>query len=359
MRLDGVHIAGVGVCLPGVMDTREAAGRGVPGAAEAVESGWTGVAVAGERPAPEMAAEAAQQALARSAHGPADIAVLMYASILPHGPEGWPPQTYVQRRVVGGTIPAVEIRQQCNGMLGGVELAACFLTAHDRLAALVTGADNFGTPMFDRWRYAAAAGTNRTSITGDAGAALVLSRKGGFARLCAVGSMSVPWLEDLFRSGIPLFPPEPTLGRIPDVGARFADYRRRDPAAFAAAKDALSRARAELARRTLDEAGVTADQITRVTHVFAGARPYVEGVLTPLGIDASRGMLEFGRRLGHLGTCDPVVALDHLVATGGVVPGDHVLMLSNGGASLACAVVEITGRPAWLTAPPRTAGAAR
>jgi hypothetical protein len=74
-------------------------------------------------------------------------------------------------------------------------------------------------------------------------------------------------------------------------------------------------------------------------------------------------MLEFGRRLGHLGTCDPVVALDHLTSTGGVGPGDHVLMLSNGAASLACAVVEIVEPPAWLTTrsgdAPRPAAAAR
>ncbi|MEO3814489.1 3-oxoacyl-[acyl-carrier-protein] synthase III C-terminal domain-containing protein [Sphaerisporangium sp. B11E5] len=350
MRLDGMYIAGVGVCLPRVLDTREAARRGVPGAAEAADSGWTGVAVAGERPAPEMAAEAAQTALARSGHRSADVAVVMYACILPHGPEGWPPHTYVQRRVVGGTVPSMEIRQQCSGMLGGMEFAACFLSARDRTAALVTGADNFGPPMFDRWRYAAGAGTNRASISGDAGAAVLLSRRGGFARLRAAGSMTVPWLEELFRSGIPLFPPEPALGRPPDVGARFADYRRREPAAFDAAKEALSRARTELARRTLAEAEVPASRVTRVAHVFTGARPYVESVLGPLGIDPARGMLDFGRRLGHLGTCDPVVALDHLVTTGAAGPGDHVLMLSNGAATLACAVAEIVEPPAWLEA---------
>ncbi len=347
MRLDDMFIAGTGVYLPGLVSAEEGVRRGWYGAAEAAESGWTSAAVAGDLPAPDMAVRAARTALARSAHDPDDIAVLMHASSLHQGPDLWPPASYIQRRTIGGEAPAVEIRQSCNGMLGGIELSCCVLAATGRPAALVTGADNLGTELFDRWRYLAGAGTNRLSIAGDAGAAVVVSRRPGFARLRAINSMSVPALEELYRSGVALFPPEATLGRPANIGARLAHYRRREPDAFEAAKDAMAQARTTLGKRTLTEAGLEPGQVTRAAHVFSGGRRYIESVLAPLGIDASRGMLEFGRRLGHLSSCDQVVALDHLVTTGQVGPGDHVLMLSNGGASLACAVVEIVEPPSW------------
>src|SRR5438034_893607 len=248
MRLDDMFIAGTGVYLPGLVSAEEGVRRGWYGAAEAAESGWTSAAVAGDLPAPDMAVRAARTALARSAHDPDDIAVLMHASSLHQGPDLWPSASYIQRRTIGGEA---------------------------------------------------------------------------------------------------LFPPEATLGRPANIGARLAHYRRRDPDAFEAAKDAMAQARTTLGKRTLTEAGLEPGQVTRAAHVFSGGRRYIESVLAPLGIDASRGMLEFGRRLGHLSSCDQVVALDHLVTTGQVGPGDHVLMLSNGGASLACAVVEIVEPPSW------------
>jgi 3-oxoacyl-[acyl-carrier-protein] synthase-3 len=39
-------------------------------------------------------------------------------------------------------------------MMATIELAACWLLgAPDRTAALLTGADNVGTPNFDRWSF--------------------------------------------------------------------------------------------------------------------------------------------------------------------------------------------------------------
>ncbi|WP_285733311.1 ketoacyl-ACP synthase III family protein [Kitasatospora phosalacinea] len=337
----------MGTHLPPVVSAEEAVARGWYDAGTAERSGWTGAAVAGELSAPEMAVLAATAALERSGHPPDDVAVLLHASTMAQGPEAWPPQSYVQRRTVGGDAPALEVRQACNGMLAGMELAARWLTADARPAALVTGADNFGLPLIDRWRYAEGAGTDRLSVLGDAGAAVVLSRRGGFARLLAVGTLSVPALEEMYRGGLPLFPPEQSLGRPVRIGERLRRYRETDPASSAAARRSLDAARLALGTRTLAEAGVTADRVTRATHVFSGGAAYLESVLGPLGIDASRGLLEFGRTVGHLATCDHVVGLEHLVLTGAVGPGDHVLMMSNGGASLACAVVELVARPTW------------
>jgi 3-oxoacyl-[acyl-carrier-protein] synthase-3 len=325
MKFDDVLIAGVGAHIP------PAEPAGMPG--------WTGVAVAGDVSAPDLAVQAAKQAIAQAMHEDSEFAVLIHAGSSHQGPDFWPAHSYIQRHTIGGDAPAMEIRQSCNGMLAAIELAGSFLVAQNATAALVTAADNFGHPLVDRRDYASGAATNRPSILGDGATAVVLSRREGFARLRAVRSTSVPWLEEMYRSGIPLFPPCATVGRTVHIGDRIAHYSRTKD--FTAAKLALRDARTDLAKATLAEAGVDAGQITRVTHVFSGGEPYIHSILAPLGIDTSRGMLEFGRSVGHLGPNDHVAALDHLLTTGSLAPGDHVLMLSNGGGSLTAVVIEM------------------
>lgn len=353
MRTPDIHIDGLGAYLPERIDTRANA---APGCDEDVYrlGGWTGATVAGDLPAPEMAARAGIQALERSSAGPADIGYLLYCGVSHQGPDLWTPPQYVQRRTIGGRVPAVEIRQTCNGMLAALELAAFQLAgAATGRAVLIAGADNWGHPMIDRWRYASAAlRSSRPSILGDGGAAAVLVRGGGFARLLAVGSASLPELEEMYRAGRPVFPPDCTVGRSADLDSRFKHYEKTGELTVADAMALLNRARTDVARQVLDEAGVTPDQVTRVTHVFTGVAGYLQLILRPLGIDPARGMLELGRGIGHMGVGDQLVGLNHLVETGQVGPGDHVLMMSNGaGAAVAAAVVAIDSAPAWGVAP--------
>ncbi|MEV4113793.1 3-oxoacyl-[acyl-carrier-protein] synthase III C-terminal domain-containing protein [Nonomuraea sp. NPDC049695] len=55
--------------------------------------------------------------------------------------------------------------------------------------------------------------------------------------------------------------------------------------------------------------------------------------------------------IGHLGVSDQFVALDHLLGTGALAPGDHVLLLGFGaGTTLACAVLRILDVPAEYAA---------
>ncbi|XUL94498.1 3-oxoacyl-[acyl-carrier-protein] synthase III C-terminal domain-containing protein (plasmid) [Streptomyces galilaeus] len=71
-------------------------------------------------------------------------------------------------------------------------------------------------------------------------------------------------------------------------------------------------------------------------------------VLAPLGLPMSRSSWDFGRSVGHVGAADLIISLDHLVRTGELSPGDHVLLLSQGpGWISSSAVVTITDIPAW------------
>jgi 3-oxoacyl-[acyl-carrier-protein] synthase III len=349
VKLSDVFIAGLGAYLPESFSAAKAVELGCYDADELERSGWTGAAIAGDLSAPEMAVHAAKIALGRSGHTAPEIDIVLHANSYHQGPDGWSPSHYVQHHTVGGAVPAIEIRQTCNGMLAAMELAVCFLVAFPgRTAALLTGADNFGAPLIDRWRYAAGLRSGRSSILGDAGTAMVLSRRSGFAQLLAIGSASIPELEELYRGDDPIFPPACTTGQELNLGERMARYDERRPGALGRAMARLGAVRTDLAIRTLAEAGVAPGDITRATHVFAGHERYLQQVLEPIGVPAGRGLLEFGRDRGHLGVNDHVAGLDHLVETGQVGPGDHVLMVSNGaGTGLTCGVVKIVGAPTW------------
>ncbi|MEU4221428.1 ketoacyl-ACP synthase III family protein [Actinoplanes sp. NPDC026623] len=352
--MENLWLAGLGSYVPEPFPAERAVAEGRYDLEDWKNSGWTGAAVAGNISAPEMAVVAANQALDRSGHDRDDVSLLLHASVGDQGPDGWSPHHYILRHTVGGTIPAMEVRQGCNGVLASMELAHGYLSAGPgRSAALVTGADNFGVDRFDRWRYSSGTNTNRGSIIGDAATAVVLSTRDGFARVRAMNSASLPELERMNRPDGPLFPPALTFDRPVDVAGRLTGFSRRFPQEAAAAKRSLSDARTELALRTIAEAGVAAADIVRSTHVFSGGEGYIRSVLQPIGIDPARGMLGLGRGLGHLTVSDHLVALNHLVASRQVGPGDHVLMISNGvGVSLAAAVVEITAVPAWATGAP-------
>lgn len=356
MRPPALFLAGLAAYLPPVTTVDEAVARGWYDRESRQQNGWTGAAVAGDLPPAEMALRASRVALARSGLDPAEVAILLYASCNPQGPHLWCPQHYVERQLIGRDIPAIELRQGCTGMLNAIDLAAGYLAIPGRTAALVTGADNYGfdpavgpDPLF-RWQYAHNATTGRASIFGDAAAAAVLSNRTGFAQVLAIVASSLSNLEEAYRGAEPLFPPSYGEDRPTRLGDRVRDHARLHPEPGATGFDRLRQARTDLAVQVLAEAGVSPDRVTRVLHVHSGTDQYIKDILAPLGIDPGRGMLEFGRGIGHLGASDQLAGLDHLVTSGQVGPGDHVLMISNGtGASLCCAVLAVLDRPDWST----------
>ncbi|MEV4139108.1 ketoacyl-ACP synthase III family protein [Dactylosporangium sp. NPDC049742] len=351
MRFDELWLASVGTYLPPVLTVAEAARQGWCGAEQ---DGWTGVAVAGDIAPADLAVRAARTAMDRSGIDPALVGLLLHVTSAPQGPNGWCPQHYIEHRVVGHGAPAIELRQGSAGMLNAFDLAAGHLARPGPGAVLVTNGDNFGVEPatgYDpavRWRYATNAGTNRGSILGDAGTAAVLSNRGGFARVRSIVNRSLSDLEEMYRGDERIFPPPVAADGPVRLGNRFAAYDAKSPGRLATALRRLRDARTGTAEEALADAGVTAADVTRVLHVFAGDERYVKHVLKPLGIDHTRGVLEFGRNLGHLGSGDQVAALEHLVLTGQLEPGDRVLVMANGtGIAVGAAVLEILHRPEW------------
>jgi 3-oxoacyl-[acyl-carrier-protein] synthase III len=340
-----IYISGVGGYLPGTVSVEHAVAAGWYPASEAELHHLASVAVAGDMPAPEMALRAARRALARSGRSPDELDLLLYASTWHQGPEGWPPQAYVQRHLAGDGVLATQIRHGCNGMFMAMELAASYLRAERRRrAALLVAADNYGTPLADRWAMLPGA------VAGDAGSALVLDIEPGFARLLSVHTASVSRAEEMHRCAEPLFPPGVTQGRMVDFAAHSDAFRQRvtTDGDLTGVLTTLSERLTYVLGRVLSEAGIKAADVTRVACMNT-SRDIAEQICeVELDLPVSRSAWEFGRTIGHCGASDQVLALDRLVSAGELAPGDRLLMLAYGpGVTISAAVVEILQSPAW------------
>lgn len=347
MQTPEIFIRGLGAFVPPTVQVREAVAKGLYPQEEAEAHDLGGAAVAGPIPAPELALRAAQEAVKRAGESATEVDLLLYAATWHQGPDGWLPHSYLQRHLVGGAPLSIEVRQGCNGLLGALELGASYLLARpEPSTALLVAADNYGTPLFDRWRVGPG------FIAGDAGSALVLATRPGFARLLAVGSATVPEAEAIHRGGEPLFPPGVTLGRAMDFTERFRHHVAKQTGdAASALGTALQRTQdmlAETMRHVLDEAGIGVPDIARVAFMNYSREVVEQRCMAVVGLPMTRSTWDFGRTIGHCGASDQVLGLEHLVTTGQVGPGDHVLLLGIApGVVVSAAAIKIVDTPLW------------
>ena len=195
MRLSNFFIESIGLYLPESYSTESAVADGCLDADTRERSGWTGTAVAGDISAPDMAVIATKEALSRSRYSGEDLALILYGSSGIQGIPGWPAHHYVQRKAIGGTAAAVGIDAACNSTLLGFSLAAGYLSLLPApRAALIAGADNWGSPEFDRYGYGEGV-TDRGSNLGDAASAVIVSTETGFARVESLVNRSLPEFE--------------------------------------------------------------------------------------------------------------------------------------------------------------------
>ncbi len=311
---------------------------------EAEATGFVSIAIAGDESAPDLALSAARTALGRAGVPGRSLSHLFHIDVYHSGPEGWCPYAYLQRNLDAGDVFATGIRQGCNGMFGALLLAdaALRVVPTDR-AALLVSADNFGgSPLLDRWRC------NPGLVMADGAGALVLSRESGFAEILSVSSVTLAELEGLHRGDTPLYPPDMTLGRPLDFGARFAEFASSGGFGTNSGLRFVQQFGA-LVDQLLEEAGVKLDQVDRVLFNHAG-RELVEDRLGPLDVPLERTTWEYGSTIGHVGAADQVIGFEHLLDSGAVGPGSHLLLLGVGpGVNIAGAVVRVLDVPPWVS----------
>lgn len=346
MKPTNVFLSGLGCWLPTAYAASEAVAAGLYDATVFAESKLRGVLVAGSESPPEMAVRAARVALGRSSGGAAAIGTVLHGSTFYQGPEMWSPSAYILREL--GIIEAsgTEIRNGCNSMLSGIELAAGLLSWRPecRPDILLTTADNFNSPLFNRWDSGPMG-----VIAADAASSVVLSPSAGFARVDAVVSRVYPEFEAMARGDEPLFPPTGSAGRRIDPVERAQQFNERvREIGGVSVADGIAKACSETALAAVAEAGLDVGDLRWVLVPNGDEATTRNCMMDPLGLDISRSQWEFGRGIGHASASDQFIALDQLLRTGQVDAGDHVLLFGGApGWSAVAVILTITQTPHW------------
>jgi len=345
MRTSGTYLAGIGAFRPKMESVGAAVRQGLVPKDAADASGITSVTVAGDVSPAEIALIAAQQALKSSGLSADDIGLLLYTGVWHQGPDGWGPQYYLQRHLLGDDLLAVELRHGCNGTFSALELAVPYLRCAPHVGgALITAGDNFGTPLIDRWNPG-----EGLAYLGDGAGAVVLSTSSGFAELLSLCTTTFSGMEEVHRAGEPLFPPGATTGTFLDYGARAARFQQKatEDGSWVQCLLGHQKHNVECVGQALDEAGVDARDIKTVV-IHSMPRQAAASYLKILGFSLERSTWEFSRTTGHLGAGDHLAALDHLVSTGKVGPGDNLLLCgSSPGVTYKAAVIRILDTAAF------------
>ncbi len=341
MKWDHLFVAGLGTWLPEAVSVEEAVAAGLYDADRAAARDYVSVCAAPDVAPPDMAVRAGQAAMAQSGLDQRDFSVLLHASLWYQGLDIWPVASYVANQTVGRSVPAYDVQQRCNGALGSIDLAGAHLTAGigKGSAALITTADRFAPPEVDRWNM------HDYNVYGDGGTAMVLSNRGGFARVLSSVTVADNSLEAAARGGAQ-FATSPISGRPIDLISRSAQNAEAGDAKQTELRTArvINQAR----NQALMEAKV---QLRDVARIVIGATGRFEGgwhfhhLLTVAEAVTS---WEYGRTTGHIGAGDWNAGLAWLLRTEAVGPGDKV-MLFGGGAGYSCsaAVLEILEMPQW------------
>jgi 3-oxoacyl-[acyl-carrier-protein] synthase-3 len=346
MRYSDVYVAGVANWLPPLRPVSAAISAGRYDAAEQAANRYESVAVAGPDDAPpDMAIRAARLALERSGTRPGDVALLLHAYIWYQGVDFWSAAPYIHHAVLGDTrlCPAIDVGQLSAGAMGALELAASYLQASpDRAAALVTAADRFHPPGFDRWR------TDIPSIVyGDGAAALVLSRNGGLAQLIALSTVVDTSLEPMYRGDSPFGAVSVAASGPIDVRGRRDAHLRHNERAQVIGQMTESLVTAVSA--VLSDAGLALADISRFVFPNVGYAVLCARYLEPLGLDPAQTAWEWGRTTAHVGAADQLTGLAYLAERGQAAAGDRVMLVGIGaGFTWSCAILQ------WREVPPAT-----
>ncbi|MEV4866787.1 ketoacyl-ACP synthase III family protein [Streptomyces ossamyceticus] len=340
MQWKGVYVAGTGVWLGEPEDARSAVESGAYDAEQYAADEIVSVSVADESMAPpDMAVHAATTALKRSGVDASDVDLLIHSGIWFQGVEMWPAASYVAGHALGRGVPAYGLEQECNGGLGALEMAARQVAARPGTgAAMVTTADRFGAPLVRRWS------SEPGFVYGDGATALLLSARGGFARLLSTATGADNSLEAVVRG--PGLRPLPS-GEPLDLLGRVGHYMR----THGGVREATERV-ATVVNGVVDtvlaDAGLARTDVDRVVTLSSGRSRLEWQVPQLLGIPVERATWEFSRTVGHLGAGDQIAGFNDLLERGELAAGDRVLFVGGGsGFSCTCAVVEILDAPQW------------
>lgn len=330
-------IEGLATWLPDRRQTaEEAVTAGLIDPEAAAATGALEVPVSDGISAPEMAAKAGRLALERAGTDPAAVALLVHGHVYHQGHDLWSPGHFIADQAGASSAIPFSLLQMSHGGAMALHTAADHLTAHpEARTAMVTTADRFTEPGFDRWRC------ESNIVFGDGATAAVLGRSGRGLRLVSHAVVGVPELEGMYREGdafslAPLAHSSPIDGKRPKKaflaaggGERFAHLAPRK------IREVVTTALADADLDPHDPA------IRNITLSRMGPKP-LEMQYLPVVEDLLKAdVLHLGTRTGHLGCGDVLANLADLTEQRLLEPGEYTLALSGGaGHTWSCLIVQ-------------------
>ncbi|MBL1106889.1 3-oxoacyl-ACP synthase [Streptomyces sp. 5-8] len=333
MTATGLSIKAATLWLP---PTKQGPADGEVGAADLERIGVEELYVAPDDIAPpQMAVFAAKTVLETSGVAPSDISCLVHSFSYHQGFDMWSPAHYVafQSGIIEG-LP-VNVQQLCNGGGLALQLAAKWLTATpDASAALVTTADRFCAPGFDRWA------TDDDAAYSDSATAVVLGRTGegdDFLHLRSL-EMASDTEGEIQMRGNDEFTSVP-LGHGTPIDLRRANKVFRESGAAARMVKLGVPKLHELVARALRSAGIETKDISSIA-LPRLTRTMREGMFKPAIAEYVGGNPRYVETdTGCLGAGDFLGNLVDIEAT--LNPGEYgMLIQGTGGYTFTCSVVQ-------------------
>lgn len=312
-------------------------------AAEAM--GYESLPVAADVSAPEMAVAAARDVMEAVDVAPQQVGLLLHAWMYYQGHDLWSPPHYVASELgMDNAVPA-GVQQVCNGGAMAVELAAARLDGDPTLEyALVTTADRFIEPGFNRWK------SDYGIAYGDGGTALLVHRvpeeqadgRPDELVLLSTATVAAAELERLHR-GRDGFAP------APHTHSTAVDMRRTKKAYLIdnGTEDLTKTTQARVRQVVLDclaEAGVAPDdpRLRAVVLPRLGRKMLADLYAPVIGEITAAEQFDLAARTGHLGPGDVAVSLVALREQRLIGPGEIALVLNAGaGFTWSCLAVEL------------------
>ncbi len=256
-----------------------------------------------------------------------DIDLLIFASASQDMVE--PATGHIVAAKLGARCPVMDVKNACNSVLNGLELADALITAGRYQRILVVSGESPSRAV--RWRVS---GLRQflASLPGytlsDAGAAMLLRASTGESRVLGSGfsANSSVWSVGTLPAGGSAHP------RDPDAGYFRMDGRR--------LKEAFLSLGPEILDSTLARLGLTWEDFA-VVGLHQVSSPYVETLRSALGIPASALVLTVGEH-GNAASCSLPLQLERALQTGRCGPGDLVALVGlAGGISLGIVVIRL------------------
>ncbi|WP_117428271.1 3-oxoacyl-[acyl-carrier-protein] synthase III C-terminal domain-containing protein [Mycobacterium marinum] len=278
-------------------------------------SGYEGIAIS-HFPSYVMAGIAARSAIDNSSHHDEIISPIIYADTPLHS-EHAAPACYVQRLLQQEKSLAFELHAASDAGVIGLEVAARLMVGDPDLNTGLVITTSRCPEQLNRWISGV--------LIGDGAAAVVLSTKGGFARLIASKTTSVPDFEVFFRN------------KSTQAGAWALDEIYLSPYIETLAHEVSTTITA-----VLDDANIS---IADISHFCLPALPllaaqeiYLKRNEIPLEKTSCTKLM----RHAHIGPCDQFIAIDRLVTEGALKSGDFIMTLGGGlGWRFSCLLLQV------------------